>query len=517
MLELLQQVKAIVRGIWAYRWWALVTSFLVGLVAIPAIVMIPNQYEASARVYVDTDSILKPLMRGLAVQPNVDQQIAMMGRTLISRPNVERVVRMADLDLRVTTPEERNALVDELMKNIRFGAVRGADNLYVINYTHSTPSAAQKVVQSLLNIFVESNLGDKRRDSEQARRFLDEQIRTYEQRLVESENRLKEFKIRHINLMPNLAQDYIQRTNSLQSQVSEARLQLRQAELSRDAIRQQLSGEQRAFNPDSPAPVATAPSELDLRIDTQKKRLDELLTRFTDQHPDVIGSRRILAQLEKEREAERKAAAANPEAAQRQAAIANPVYQELRIRLADAEASVASARARLADAEARLAQTKEAAQTIPQVEAEYVQLNRDYEINKRNYDELVSRRESAQMAGDMQSSGMADFRIIDPPRVAPNPVAPNRVRLLLMAFAASLAAGIAAAFARDQLRPTFRDLRSLTLATGLPLLGGVSYVANAAERARARLSLAAFSVGTLAYVGLFGLAIAWYAMKTFAS
>jgi polysaccharide chain length determinant protein (PEP-CTERM system associated) len=514
MLEILQQIRSILRGVWAYRWWGLITAALVGVVAIPMIVSMPNHYEASARVYVDTQTILKPLMQGLAVQPNTDQQIAMMSRTLISRPNVERVIRMADMDLQSSTPEQRNALVDKLMRDIRFGAVRGANNLYVINYQHTTPSDAQKVVQSLLNIFVESNLGDKRRDSDQAQRFLDEQIRSYEQRQVESENRLKDFKIRNLTLMPSLAQGYVQRVNELQGRVGEARLQLRQAELSRNAIRQQLQGEQRALSADAPAPAGAPPSELDLRIDAQKKRLDDLLTRFTDRHPDVIGSKRILAQLEKERDAARKAAAANPEAAHR-ASIANPVYQELRLRLADAEAAVASAQARLADAESRLADAQATAQTIPQVEAEYVQLNRDYDVNKRNYEELLARRESAQMAGDMQSSGMADFRIVDPPRVDPAPVGPNRVGLLLMAFAASLAAGIGAAFVRDQIRPTFRDVRSLTQATGLPLLGSVSYVANAAERARNRLSLAVFSLGTAAYVGLFGLAILWYAMKSF--
>ena len=71
------------------------------IVGVAVVFRIPESYEASARVYVDTQSLLRPLMAGLAIQPNLDQQVALMSRTLISRPNVEKLVRMADLDLRV--------------------------------------------------------------------------------------------------------------------------------------------------------------------------------------------------------------------------------------------------------------------------------------------------------------------------------------------------------------------------------------------------------------------------------
>jgi len=116
MQEILDLVRSALRGMWAYRWWGLVTAVLVGVGGSIAVMAIPNQYEASARVYVDTQSILKPLMSGLAVQPNIDQQISMMSRTLLSRPNVERVVRMADLDLKTSSPQERDLMIDNLMK-----------------------------------------------------------------------------------------------------------------------------------------------------------------------------------------------------------------------------------------------------------------------------------------------------------------------------------------------------------------------------------------------------------------
>jgi uncharacterized protein involved in exopolysaccharide biosynthesis len=93
MQELVQQVLAVLRGMWKFRWPGVAVAWVVAAVAVVVIWRIPDQYEAAARIYVDTDSILKPLMSGLAVQPNVDQQISMLSRTLISRPNIEKLIR----------------------------------------------------------------------------------------------------------------------------------------------------------------------------------------------------------------------------------------------------------------------------------------------------------------------------------------------------------------------------------------------------------------------------------------
>src|SRR5689334_454210 len=118
MQELYQQLTGILRGMWHRRWIGVGTAWIVAIIAVAVVYKIHEKYEASARVYVDTESLLRPLLAGLVIQPNLDQQVALMSRTLISRPNVEKLIRMADLDLR-TSPSGREELVDKVTKTIK--------------------------------------------------------------------------------------------------------------------------------------------------------------------------------------------------------------------------------------------------------------------------------------------------------------------------------------------------------------------------------------------------------------
>jgi uncharacterized protein involved in exopolysaccharide biosynthesis len=158
----------------------------------------------------------------------------------------------------------------------------------------------------------------------------------------------------------------------------------------------------------------------------------------------------------------------------------NPVYQQMKLSLADAEAAVASTRAKLAGLEAQQRVLTAQAQRVPQAEAEFTQLNRDYEIQKKMYESLLARRESAAMGKDVQDTGGARFRVIDPPRVSPQPVAPNRLALLGLACVFSLGAGLFASVAASQLMPTFHEAHTLREVSKRPILGMVSMLPSEA-------------------------------------
>jgi polysaccharide chain length determinant protein (PEP-CTERM system associated) len=493
MHDLIEQVTGLLRSMWQRRWIGLAAAWIVGIVAVGVVYRIPQKYEASARVYVDTESLLRPLLAGLAVQPNLDQQVALISRTLVSRPNVEKLNRMADMDLSTHTNAEVDALVDRVTKAITLQG-NGQSNLYVISYRDSSPPRAQKVVQSLLTIFVESSLGDKRQDTQTAVKFLDDQIRNYERNLESAENRIKDFKLKYMGVASNAqGQDYFARMAQLGHDIELARLDLNSAEQARDSYKRELSGEEMPDLLARPAvSVNQSVPDLDPRIEVLKKDLDGLLRKYTDQHPDVVSTKRLIKQLEDERasilETRRKTAEAAAAKAPAQVA-ENPVTQQMKISLADAEATVASARAKLGGLESQQRAMQAQARLVPQAEAEYTQLVRDYDVQKKTYESLLARRESATMGKDIQDTGGAQFRVIDPPRVSPQPVAPNRLALLAIAFVLALGLGLFASLAASQLVPTFHEAKTLREVSRRPLLGMVSMLpSDTLHRARRRNS-----------------------------
>lgn len=508
MHEVLAKLMSYLRAMWLRRWYAVGVAWVIALAGWTWVYLTPNRYEATARVYIDTQSILKPLMSGLTVAPNMDQIVTMMTRTLISRPNMEKVARMTDLDVTAKTPKEMEALLDGLASDIKLEAARG-DNLYVIRYQHRDPETAKRVVQSLLTILVESSLGTKRKDTDTAKRFIQDQLKSYEEKLIASENALKEFKQKHVGLMPGEGGDYFAKLAAAQQALSEAQLALREAESRRDQLKRQLADERPEIEKEA-QPLAAANPELDARIQEQQRRLDQLRLVYTDRHPDVVATRRLIEQLENQKREDAKNI--KPTAASAGSS-PNPYYQQLGIALAEAEANVASLRARVNELAARHAQLKQAVNMVPQVEAELTQLTRDYEVQKANYEQLLKRLESAEISEQMESkTEVIDFRVVDPPRVPSKPAFPNRPLLLSLVLLVALGAGIAVAFLVSQIIPVIPDRTALRAVADYPILGSVSKVWSPAQKRQRRRGLIAFAASVASLIGAWGVLVSALAL-----
>jgi len=279
-------------------------SWAVCVIGWAVVSRLPDQYEASARVYVDTESVLAPMLRGLALQTDsAERRVLLMTRTLLSQPNMEKLLRMSDLDLQAKTPEQQEVLVEELRKKISLSSA-GRDNLYTISYGNRSPEMAKLVVKSLLTIFMESNLGEVRKEQDSASQFVEQQIQDYLRRMMEAEERMTRFKQANLGFLPGEGGGYYDNLRQMTDKLKSAELELKVEQDRVEVLRKQLSGETPSFDL-APAPmeVTANTQDIDRRIQLNEAKLDELLLRFTEKHPDVVSLRRAIGDLRVQRKA----------------------------------------------------------------------------------------------------------------------------------------------------------------------------------------------------------------------
>src|SRR5579875_287497 len=479
--ELFQNVLLEVHAAWRYRWQALIIAWCVAIVGALLVFSLPNQYQSSAQVYADTDALTNPLLRGLAVQPDLGGRLDVITRTLLARPNLETVADKTGLSLRATTPADKDALLEKLGSEVKVKD-GGAKNLYNISYTDPDKKMAQKVVQAFVQILMNDTLGENNAATASAQNFLEQQVKDYNNRLNEAERRLSEFRKANMGYLPGPAgSDY------------STRLQLAEAKL------QDLESQYAAAASGSPSAIRRVDPRiraLDQQIAAYQQQLDKLLLSYTNAYPDVVSTRRALAQLK----------------AQRAALLAHPGRGSGA--LADSDVAAASPAARgdrlgtrfLA---AQIAALRKDADKIADAQLTLQQLSRNYDITKRQYDELLARLNTARMSQDATLTGNnLKFRVISPPFEPLLPVSPKRGLLLLIVFLLAVGIGGAFAFFLHKIRPVFVSLKSLRESTDLPVIGSLSLIESRTRREGQRREVIGFcaGVGLLALVVVLGFA-----------
>lgn len=506
MFEQLLVVRTVLRMAWLYRWVGLACAGVVCALGWGAVLLLPDQFQVTAKVYLDSRSMLRPLLQGIAFNSgSLADASLMLSRTLLTRPNLESVARRTDLDLATKSPEDFDRLITGLANDISIVGTR-QDNIYEIKYQNAVPKAAKAVVDELLNTFMESALGDTRRDTANTQKFLDEQIANYEKRLLEAEDRVKQFKQRNVGAMPGSQGDFFTRMEAAQTQLREAKLQLREAVDSRNQLKEQMQDQSESIVDESAATGAAVDAQLslfDVKTQELQARIDDLLLNFTDKHPDVVGLRKMIADVDVKRAA--RVAAITSSAAQADAAgtpglqlgnSANPVWQQLQVSAMQADAQVAALQTRVTEYESRMKELEQKVDTVPEVEAELTRLNRDYAVNKKQYDELLDRREQAHMSQEAdQSEDDVKIKIIEPPRMPLIATGPPRLLLASGVLLVGLGLGGTLCLALSQLSPRIIDVPDVIDLTGLPVLGVISLSASPQYRRERRFELYAFSGG----------------------
>ena len=486
MQEIFHKVLDELQGARRYRWPAIAVAWGTCLLGWTLVMVLPNVYEANARIFADPRTALTPVIQGLAIEQDVAAQLNLVQQSLVSEAQLDQVINQTDLSGARTTPERRARLMESLRSKIKIevqaaaerGDVGGA--IYWLRYRDSDRQRSLKVVQILVDNFVRNTLSGKIQNSVTAQKFLTEQISESEQRLRDAEERLAAFKKRNVGTMPGAEGDYFTRLQAEMDAARQARTELSVAVSRRDELARQLkdgallaASSGAAVNPSS---RDSNPRDTLTQLEDARTKLDELLRTFTERHPAVGELREKISELEAKHERElaqlRRGDSGSPLPT---GVTSNPVYQSVRLSLNETNVEVAALSRTLAAHEAKVSELRRLVNSMPEVEAEFARLNRDYDVQRTQYTALVQRLEQIKLGQDAEATNSGiRMEVLDPPTASVGPVAPKRPLLVSVVFLGSLGLGAGLAWALSKLNPVFNHSRELEQITGLPVLGVVS-------------------------------------------
>jgi polysaccharide chain length determinant protein (PEP-CTERM system associated) len=487
------EIRTALHGVWQRRWIAVAVAWAICLAGWLVVSQIPNQYESRARIFVQLRSILPG--EGIATQQEQQKDIDRVRTTLASATNLEKVVRGTDLANTVATDRDVADRVAGLQKKIKITAQQ--DNLFEITATADNGKLSRTIVQKLIDIFVEDNLGTIRDEASQSLQFLDQQLAQRQKALQEAEAKKADFQDRYLGSLPGTG-TLSERLSAARAQLAQVNQELAAAQSGLAAVNGQMAGTSATVAGVGGGAVA-GPARA--RLSAIQGQLTEARARgWTDSHPDVIA-------LKSQLSAAQGAAKREPVYSGGGGASANPLYLSLRAMQADKAAQVAALTNRKAQIEADMGAIDQKIAGDPAAAQEQAEIDRNYQVMKAAYDKLLADREQVKLRS--QAAGQADavkFNVIDPPTAPRSPTAPNRPLLLTGVLIVGLGGGLAVAFGLSQLAGTFPTTARLEKLSGMPVIGSIGEVVTGAQTALRRKRFQMFAAATA------GLVVAWVAL-----
>ena len=462
---------------------------------------LPNIYEASSRVFIDTSSTLEEVLKGDVVRMDTLAEAKIMVKSLLSQPSLEAIAVRTGLLIGGESPREVELVIGSMERKL-IAAIDRSQVLQV-TYNDADPEIALAVASQFVDGFIEGLLVVNRSDTDTAQEFLEEKLKEYEALLSQAETRLADFKKKNVGQMPGERGDYFSRLQREQEVLNKLNFQLKLARNHQSELNRQLAGEEPISQFGMSDVDRGVESTVDRQIEKFEQELADLQTQYTDSHPDIVRINSILEDLRAQKEEEKTVLQEDGGVLED-----NPVYQNIKMQLSAVELELIELRAKRDNQVRFVEDLRNKIDIIPDIEANLTRLNRDYEVNKSQYDALLRRLETARMTEAAEDSNtQVDFRIMDPPTVLSNPVGPNRVLFMTFVLILSIGAGIMLTIFLSFTRPVFFSLRSLEQHFGIPVLGGIRYVTTESDIASARLNFIMFIVCIAGVLGAYGLII----------
>lgn len=448
-------------GLWRRRWTVLAVAWVTALLIWFFVWTLPDQYQSRAQVFVQTETVLDSMTDGNKAQGSYERRVEVMTLQLLTRPNVEQIIYRAGLDKEIDASSEldRRAKLEQMIDWVAGEIkIRSPQELYfVITYEFGDPEIARNVVDAVLNLLIEQDLGASLTENEEARRRLNEQIESFDKRLTAKEQEVAEFRrvnAAELSIVEGSARQRDQYEGNL-SRVADEMALVRRRVITLEGL------------------LATTPRvSSGKELDDLLVELAQLRSQYQENYPDIINLKARISQLQTS------SSNALPD---------NPEFLRIRNELRAAKDLEAS----LGDREERLIVELEKlslmAGQAPAVSAELQRIIRDYDQTQKNYEELIQSRDRLSLTAKLGAGGRGvEYEVFERPMISFTPVSPPRMILIIGGLIMSLGVGAAAALGLTFLDKSFSQASELSNAYGLPVLGALSE-SSSVEIKRARI------------------------------
>jgi succinoglycan biosynthesis transport protein ExoP len=467
--------------------------------------LIPKTYEASSTVFIERGSLLEPLLRGVGVSSGMEEKLRTLKDSLTSRNIIERVIRKLGIDTGAKNGEKNyESLIDGIRKNldvtIKGPSGREAD-MFIISYTGGDPQRVRDIVNTLTSEYIEENLNVRRTDAYGAYEFIQSQLLEYKAKLEESDRAIREFREKNPNMIPQSETALLGRLENFQAARIEAEIKLKELLRKKDNLEKQLSGEKEltvAFVTREGSPQA--------RLNLLNNQLMLLMTKYTDNYPEVIKVKGEIEELKRQIE---RAKDSPEDRVDSETSTLNPIYQQLKEEFARTDAEIESYRARVAELSRQQYAVQGTLGRMPKEQEEWSKLQRDRNVYQQIYDDLLQKLENARVSKELELTDKnASFNIVDPAILPTSPIKPDRVMMILMGILLGIASGIGSVLGIEYFDHSFKDEDSIESHLKFPILATIpSMISKADELSAKRLDRKVF-IASGAYLFVIGLVFA---------
>jgi polysaccharide chain length determinant protein (PEP-CTERM system associated) len=507
---------------WRWRWVILAPTLVIGLGVAAWSWTLPNRYRSEAVILVVPQRVPKEFVRS-TVSSEVDERLQTISQQILSRTRLERII----LDFNLYPEERRSGIMEDVVETMRTQDVsisigktrRGEDSTsFRVGYVADRPRTAMQVTERLASLFIEENLRDRELLAEGTDQFLESQLEEARRQLLENERKLEEYKRRYMGQLPTQLQANLTVLQNTQGQLQSLAESVNRDRDQRTILQRMLSDVLAA--PPPPKPVATAqggqttvPVTTQGQLEAARAQLATLLLRLKPEHPDVVRARRLVEELESKVATEALSRPVSPQAPpEGPITVSDPAQQrrvdELRAQIATLDSQVASKQREEDRLRGLIGAYQARVEATPGRESELVALTRDYDTLRTRYQQLLSKREDARIASNLEKRQVGEqFKIIDPARLPERPESPDRVRINIMGSLAGLALGLGLAALLVYRDTSVRTEDDVLVALALPVLACIPRLTTSLERRRRRRRRLAVSMVTALVVCL-GLAAA---------